>query len=135
MSKLLSLRQKRTFSSDLKRKIVVDLESGKASVSQVIREYGVSTTSVYRWLNRYSRHLHSNRIIVMQMDSEAYKTKELEKKIQELEAALGRKQMEIDFLNQMLEQGKKELGIDLKKKPSIPPSTGSKSTKDNTPTK
>jgi len=50
------------------------------------------------------------------MDSEAYKTKELEKRIRELEAALGHKQLEVDFLNQMMEQVKKELGVDLKKK-------------------
>lgn len=71
----------------------------------------------------------------MQMDSESYKSKELEKRVKELEAALGRKQMEIDFLNQLLEQGKEELGIDLKKKFSIPPSTGSGKTSENTATK
>ena len=69
------------------------------------------------------------------MDSESYKTKELEKKIQELEAALGRKQMEIDFLNKLIDQGKEELGVDLKKKPFTPPSSGSGSTKGNTDTK
>jgi len=129
MAKLTSLRLRRTFSNDLKNQIVRDLEKGKATVASAMREYGVSSASVYRWLNKYSRHLHSNQPVVMQKDSEAYKTRELEKKIKELEAALGRKQMEIDFLNRMLEQGKEELGIDLKKKFSTPPSTGSDNTK------
>jgi transposase len=66
------------------------------------------------------------------MKSESYKTKELEKKIKELEAALGRKQLEIDFLNKMIEISKDELGIDLKKKFSTPPFSGSDSTKKNT---
>lgn len=68
------------------------------------------------------------------MDSESYKTKELERRIMELEAALGRKQLEVDFLNQVFEQGKKELGIDLKKKFFTPPFNGSGSTKDSTTT-
>lgn len=125
MAKLTHIRQRRIFSTALKLKVVQDLEKGKSTVLRVSQELNVSCKAVYKWLNKYSRHLRSNHPIVMQMDSEAYKSKELEKRIQELEAALGRKQMEVDFLNQMLEQGKKELGIDLKKKFFTPPSTGS----------
>ena len=57
-----------------------------------------------------------------------------EKRIKDLEAALGRKQLEIDFLNKMIELGGEELGIDLKKKFSIPPFSGSDSIKDSTAT-
>jgi hypothetical protein len=69
------------------------------------------------------------------MESEAYKTKELEKRIQELEAALGRKQMEVDYLTKTIEIGKEEFGVDLKKKPNPPPSTGSGSIKASMATK
>lgn len=120
-----SLRQRRTFSEALKRKIVHHIEQGKASISQVGREYEVSATAIYTWLNRYSRNLHSDHAVVVQMKSEAYMTKELQKRIQELEAALGRKQMEIDLLNMVIEVGSAELGMDLKKNFSSPPSTGS----------
>jgi uncharacterized coiled-coil protein SlyX len=47
--------------------------------------------------------------------SEAYRTKELERRITELEAALGRKQMEVDLLNKVLEIASKEQQVDLKK--------------------
>lgn len=124
----------RVFSDALKKKIVKDIESAKSSISAIGRHHGVSTTTLYRWLNKYSRNLHSGQKLVMQMDSEAYKTKELERRIMELEAALGRKQLEVDFLNQVFEQGKKELGIDLKKKFFTPPFNGSGSTKDSTTT-
>jgi transposase len=128
-----SLQPVRVFSEAVKKRAVADIEKGKASVLAVSRELQVSQQSVYRWLNRYSRHLHSQRKIVIEMDSEAYKTKELEKRIKELEAALGRKQLEVDFLNKMIEIGKEQHGIDLKKKLSTPPSSGSKSKKgDNT---
>ncbi len=128
------LRPMRVFSDALKKKIVKDIESAKSSISAIGRHHGVSTTTLYRWLNKYSRNLHSGQKLVMQMDSEAYKTKELERRIMELEAALGRKQLEVDFLNQVFEQGKKELGIDLKKKFFTPPFNGSGSTKDSTTT-
>lgn len=132
---LKSLKQSRIFSEPLKRKVVKDIEGGKASVLAVSREYQISPQTVYNWLNKYSRHLQSNQKLVLQMDSEAYKTKELENRIKELEAALGRKQLEVEFLDQLIAHGKKELGVDLKKKFSTPPFTGSGSTNHGADTK
>src|SRR5690349_4167166 len=132
MKEKFSLRPRRVFSEALKRKVVQDIEKGKATILAVCREYDVSDQSVYAWVNKYSRHLQSSNEMVVQMKSESYKTKELEKRIQELEAALGRKQLEIDFLNKMIDVGKEELGIDLKKKPFTPPFNGSETTKENT---
>ena len=97
MKKTNELRVRRIFSDTLKRKVVQDIEKGKASVSTVVREYDVSGQTVYAWLNKYSRHLRSNKTIVMQMDSEAYKTKELETRIKDLEAALGRNSWRLIF--------------------------------------
>lgn len=134
MAKKASLRQLRVFSEAVKKKVVKDIEDGKISVLAASRDVGVSFQAVYSWLNKYSRHLQSSKRVVVEMESETYKSKELEKRILQLEAALGRKQLEIDFLNQMLEQGKKELGVDLKKKFSTPPFTGSGSTSDSTAT-
>lgn len=135
MAKKISVRQQRFFSEEIKRQVVKDIENGKASVTAASRDLAISLQTVYRWLNRYSRHLQSSKRIVVESKSEAYKTKELEKRIQELEAALGRKQLEIDFLNKMIEKGKEELGIDLKKKSFTPPSTGIDKTSNNMDTK
>jgi transposase len=134
MNKQINLRQRRVFSEAIKKKIVNDIESRRISVLDVAREYDVSFQAVYGWVKKYSRHLKSTKTIVVQMESESYKTKELEKRIKELEAALGRKQLEIDFLNKMIELGGEELGVDLKKKFSIPPFNGSDSTKGPTAT-
>lgn len=133
--KLNGLRRPRIFSEVLKKKIVKDLEMGIVSVCGVSREYSVSRAGIYKWLNKYSRYLHSTEKLVLQMDSESYKTKELEKRVQELEAALGRKQLEVDFLNRLLLQGKEELGVDLKKKSFTPRLPGSEQTKGRTDTK
>lgn len=136
MQKRSFLACKRVFSEAIKKKVVKDIEEGKVTVLAASRELGVSFQSVYRWLNQYSRHLQSSKRIVVEMQSEAYKTKELEKRIQELEAALGRKQLEVDFLNKMIELGKEELGVDLKKNFSTPPFNGSEQkNSSSTPTK
>lgn len=120
----LSLRPRRIFSDKLKKKIVKDIEHGKVSVLGACREYQISDTSVYCWLKKYSANLHPSTTLVMQMDSEQYRSKELEKKVAELEAALGRKQMEIEYLNKLIEIAGQDLGTDLKKNTSMPASTG-----------
>ena len=111
----LSLKPRRIFSDKLKKKIVKDIEQSKVSVLGVCREYEVSNAAVYRWLKKYSAYLHPSTTLIMQMDSEQYRTKELEKKIAELEAAVGRKQLEIDFLNKLIEIADQEMGTDIKK--------------------
>jgi transposase-like protein len=135
MQKKTNLRQMRVFSLAIKRQVVKDIEEGKVSVLAASQELGVAFQTVYHWLNKYSRHLQSSKRIVVEMESEAYKTKQLEKRILALEAALGRKQLEVDFLNKMIEIGKEELGVDLKKKFSTPPFTGSEEQSSSTATK
>jgi transposase len=134
MQKKTFLVPRRIFSEAVKRKVVKDIEEGKASVLAASRELGVCHQTIYQWLNKYSRHLHSSKQLVVEMQSEAYKTKQLEQRILELEAALGRKQLEVEFLNKMLELGSKELGVDLKKNVSTPPFSGSAPTKGSTAT-
>ena len=115
----LSLKPRRIFSDNLKKKIVKDIELGKVSVLGASREYEISEQTVYRWLKKFSTHLHPSTTLVMQMDSEQYRSKELEKKVLELQAALGRKQMEIDYLNKLIEIAGQDLAIDLKKNISM----------------
>ena len=128
-------RQVRTFSEELKRRVVKDIEQGKASVAQVCREYGVSHVSVYKWLNKYSSYLQKGAKLVVELNSEGYRSRELEKKVKELEAVVGRKQMEVDFLEKLIEIANGELEIDIKKKLYTKPSTGSASTKNQDSTK
>lgn len=125
----ISLRPRRIFSDKLKKKIVQDIEKGKVNVSGASREYSVSIVAVYKWLKKYSAHLHPSTTLVMQMDSEQYRSKELAKKLTELEAALGRKQMEIDYLNKLIEIAGQDLGVDLKKNINMNASAGTGKTK------
>ncbi|MBK8112124.1 MAG: hypothetical protein IPK46_18265 [Saprospiraceae bacterium] len=50
------------------------------------------------------------------MDSEEQRTKELLIKVAELERVIGQKQLEIDYLDKLIELSGNDLGIDLKKK-------------------
>lgn len=110
-----SIKIVRHFSEEIRRQTVSDIESGKCSVTQAGRELGVSVQSIYKWIYKYSRYLVKNKIMVVENQSEGYRTKELEAKIKELEAALGRKSMENEFLEKIIDLANEELGTDLKK--------------------
>ena len=125
----LSLKPRRIFSDKLKKKIIKDIEQGKVNVLGASREYAVSQRAVYTWLKKFSTYLHPSTTLVMQMDSEQYRSKELEMKVAELEAALGRKQLEIDYLNKLIEIAGQDLDIDLKKNTNMIASDGTGKTK------
>lgn len=120
------IKPRRTFSDEIKKQIVRDVEKGKATVLQASRELDTSEQTIYRWIYQYSRYLEKNKVMVVEDKSESYRTKELEKRLKEAEAALGRKQMEIDFLNKLIEFANEEYKTDIKKNLVKRPSSGSK---------
>ena len=127
--KKLEIRERRIFSEDLKKKIVKDLISKRTTVQKVKVEHQVSSSAIYNWLYKYSPFHEQKCTLVVQMKSEELKNQELLKRISELERIVGQKQLEIDFLNKLLDVGSGELGFDLKKTFSSPPSNGSDATK------
>jgi transposase-like protein len=118
----------RTFSVSFKRQKVYELDHKLTSVTEISREYGITRSAVYKWLRKYSSHYQSATKVVVQMESEQEKTKKLQARIAELERVLGRKQMEVDYLNKLIELEGKRMGEDLKKKAGLPPWNGSEST-------
>jgi transposase len=124
-----TFRQQRVFSEEIMKQVVKDIETGKCSVTQACEELLVCRNTIYNWIRHYSRYLHSNKRLVVEDKSEAYRTRELEKRIQELEAALGRKQMEIDLLSKVIDLANEEYQTDLKKNLSKQASNGSGSPK------
>jgi transposase-like protein len=119
---------RRTFSEEFRRQKVWEIENKLTNVSQVSREFEVSRTGVYYWIRKYSKHYQASVKVVLQMESEQEKTKKLQSRIDELERALGRKQMELDYLNKLIELEGERLGEDLKKKAGLPPWNGSEQT-------
>jgi transposase-like protein len=128
--------QHRHFSEGIKKQTVKDIEAGRCTVLEASRELLVSRGAVYKWVHLYSRYLTKSRVMIVEDKSEVYRSKELERRLQELEAALGRKQMEVDFLNKIIDLANTEYQTDLKKILPKAPSAGSRSTKGkNTSTK
>jgi transposase-like protein len=109
------LRIQRVFSDTFKRQKVKELDQGLVSVTQLSKLYNVSPQSIYRWLHKYSMNHQKGVRQVVQMQSEAQKTKELLERLAELERVVGQKQLQIDYLEKLLQIGSEELKIDLKK--------------------
>ena len=109
------LRKRRVFSDTFKRSKVKEIDQGLVSVTEVSKLYNVSCQAIYRWLHKYSINHQKGVIQVVQMESESQKTKALLKRVAELERIVGQKQLQLDFLEKLVEISSKELKIDLKK--------------------
>lgn len=132
---LLEIRTNRCFSEDFKRSKVKELVEKRITVTQLSRLYGITRTAVYKWLYKYSEHHQKKTTLVVQMESESYKTHRLQQQVADLERIIGQKQLEIDFLNKLLELGSEELGFDLKKNFSTKLSSGTGATGESIPGK
>jgi transposase len=133
--KKLEIGRTRHFSEEFKKTKVRELVDRQITVSELSRLYGVTRTAVYKWLYKYSPNHEKKSILVVEMESESYKTKRLLEKVAELERVIGQKQLELDMLNKLLEIGSEELGFDLKKNFSTKLSNGTGSTGKPIPTK
>lgn len=110
------LRRSRYFSEEFKRSKVIEIESGLARVSQVCREYEVSRTSIYNWVNQYSRNMKSKPRMIVEAGSDTQKIQLLKEKLAEAERLLGQKQIEVEFLNKVIEIAEDRFKIEIKKK-------------------
>lgn len=119
------IRKRRIFSEAFKRQKVQQIVAKELSIAEVSELYGVARMTVYRWLYKFSPHHKKGTTQVIQMESEEHKTKQLLKKVAELEQALGRKQLQIDYLEKLIAICSEELKIDLKKNFGQSPSNGS----------
>lgn len=129
------VRQRRCFSEEFKKSKVKELVSKQVTVVQLSRLYGVTRASIYKWLYKYSSNYERTTTLVVQMESESYKTSRLQQKVAELERIIGQKQLEIDFLNKLLEIGSEEIGYDLKKNFSTKLLSGTDSSEGDTATR
>lgn len=130
----LQIKERRIFSEELKKKVVKDLTSRRTTMKAMISEHQVSPQTIYNWLYKYSPYHEQKCTLVVQMKSEETRKIELQQRIAELERIVGQKQLEIDFLNKLLEIGSSEVGFDLKKSFSQPPLNGTGSASGSTDT-
>mgnify|MGYP001059532031 CR=1 FL=1 len=127
-------KSNRTFSESFKRSKVKDLIEKRIRVRDLCELYEVSRTSVYKWIYLYSDTSKEVKTVV-QMESEAQKTKVLLQRLAEYERVIGQKQMTIDLLEKGFELASEDLDYDVKKKYVPRPWNGSEDTPINTITK
>lgn len=108
--------QIRRFSESFKIEKVKEVEDKTITVLQLSRIYGVSTTAIYKWIRKYSKYQKKRERIVVEKESESFKTYQLQRKVAEMERLLGQKEIEISYLEKVIETGNELLGEDLKKK-------------------
>lgn len=105
----------RIFSAALKKEKVRLIDQGKVTVKQVSEIYNVSQTAVYNWIKQYSTISRDERVVVEKV-SEALQTQALYKRVRDLEQALGRKQMELDYYKEIVKLVSESEGVDIEKK-------------------
>jgi transposase len=118
-----SQRQRRSFSHNFKVKKVREIESGQVRISEICKEYEVSTTSVYKWISKYGTMKSKPEKLIVESDSDTKQLVELKRRIADLERIIGQKQVLIDFKDKMIELAEEEYGVDIKKKFSVQPSS------------
>jgi transposase len=111
----LEIKPSKIYSKEFKKQKVEELLKKRITVMQLNRIYGISRTALYNWIYEYSPNHSRGTTLVVQMESESFKTQHLQQQVAELERTIGQKQLEIDFLNKLLQLGGEELGYDLKK--------------------
>lgn len=123
--KKVRINSKRVFAEEFKRARVKEYEQGHYTVKELSKLYHIQTAVIYRWIYKYSAYNKRSIKVVEMSESSQKKVKALQKRIEELERVVGQKQLNIDFLEKMIELSQQEYGIDIKKNFSTPPSAGS----------
>ena len=121
-------KQHRVFTEEARRAIIKEIQNG-LSKAEASRKYCISGTTIYRWLEKYSSSFKKNSKQVIQSKKEANSYIEFQSELKNAYEQLGRSQMEVMFLNKVLESVSQEYQIDFKKKFDIKLSNGSSKTK------
>lgn len=108
-------RDIRRFSESFRRKKVQEIESGQVKISEVCRVYQTSRASVYKWIKKFGTMKSKNERLVVETDSDSKKLIEMQKRISELERMVGQKQIQIDFLNKVIDVAEETYNVEIKK--------------------
>lgn len=116
-----SARQRRSFSESFKVKKVREIEAGVTKISEICKEYEVSSTAIYNWLAKYGIMKDKKERLVIEAESDTQEIALLRKKVAELEQLVGQKQIQLEFKEKMIEIAEEMYGVDIKKKLSGSP--------------
>lgn len=129
----LELRSIRSFSEDFKKQKVQEIVTKKTTVQEVSKLYEIWPQIIYRWIHKYSSDHPKQAKIVVEMESESQKALFYKEKVAELERLVGQKQIQLDFMEKLIELASEELDMDLKKNFSSKLLNGSDNASTNSP--
>ena len=123
----------RYFSESFRQAKVKEIERNLTTVVAVCREYEVSRSAVYKWIDKYSLFRKRQIRQIIEPMSDTQKIKEVQAKIKELERLVGQKQIQLEFKEKMIEIAEEMYKVDIKKKVGSRLSSGLDNTKKNVP--
>lgn len=104
------------YSNAFQRKVVLEIESGKYTISQARKVYDITGGgTVERWLRSHGKNELIGKVVRIEMKNEQDKIKSLEHQKQELESALAQSQLKILCLESAIEVANEYYQTDLKK--------------------
>lgn len=107
-------RAQKSYSPEVKRAIVEELESGQMSLREAAARSHTSVTRVQQWLKEYGRYQPKRDVVEVVMKSE-------EEKIAALEKALAEAHLKLLVHEKIIELAGKKYKVDLKKAFGSPP--------------
>ncbi len=128
-----SSKQRRRFSDSFKLQKVREIELGKTKISEICKQYQVSSVSVYKWLKKFGMCKEKEEWLIVETASDTRQLLAYKQKVAELEQLIGQKQILIDFKDKMIEIAEDTYGISIKKKSSTVQSNSSGKAGNNTP--
>lgn len=112
-------RTYKKYSEAIKRQVVSEYEAG-SSISEVNRKYGITGgQTVQNWIKKYGKEGFRHRYIRIQQIEEINQVKALEKRIKELEQALGKTTLEKLKLESIVEELEETYGLEQVKKNAV----------------
>ena len=115
MERKVKLQYQRNFTEEFKKARVGEYERGENTVKELSKLFGIKCPVIYRWIYKYSHYNKKSCKIVEMKESSTLKLKDLTTRMRELERIVGEKQIQIDYLEKIIELANDEYNIDVKK--------------------
>lgn len=115
MNREKSVKLVKCYSEALKLKVVSDIETGRCTMAEASRHYGMTKSTVLNWVRKYSNGAKRTRII-------SVVPKDEQDRIKELEAALADAHLKNRLYEVIIKQASEHYGDDIKKNFNTPAS-------------
>lgn len=102
------------YSSELKQRLVEEIEQGQLSLREAARDAQTSVTMVQKWLDEYGRFKPKRDVVEVVMKSE-------QDKIAALEKALAEAHLQLRVYDELINQANQRYKTDIKKNFGMPP--------------